>query len=73
MLPKSLGIMMGLPFGLVIKATGKGLHISSIRVKKLATETHHSASRIFEDGFQPKYSTKEGLINMVQWYLSLKE
>ncbi|MEM6523616.1 MAG: NAD(P)-dependent oxidoreductase [Bacteroidota bacterium] len=71
-LPKSLGIMMGLPFDLVIKATGKNLPISSARVKKLATETYHSASKIRDDGFKPEYSTKEGLQKMVEWYLSLK-
>lgn len=72
-LPKSLGIMMGLPFDLVIKATGKNLPISSARVKKLATETYHSASKIFDDGFQPKYTTKEGLRKMVEWYLQIKK
>ena len=71
-LPKSLGIMMGLPFDLVIKATGKNLPISSARVKKLATETYHSASKIFNDGFRPLYTTSEGLHKMVEWYLSLK-
>lgn len=72
-LPKSLGIMMGLPFDLAIKITGKNLPISSARVKKLATETYHTAPKIFEDGFQPQYTTKEGLKKMVEWYLSLKK
>lgn len=71
-LPKSLGIMMGLPFDLVIKATGKNLPISSARVKKLATETYHSASKIFSDGFNPEYTTIEGLEKMVEWYLSVE-
>lgn len=71
-LPKSLGIMMGLPFDLIIKATGKNLPISSARVKKLATETHHSANKIFSEGFTPEYTTKEGLQEMVKWYLSRK-
>lgn len=71
-LPKSLGIMMGLPFDLLIKATGKNLPISSARVKKLATETHHSAGKLFSKGFKPQYSTVEGLQKMVEWYQSMK-
>ena len=71
-LPKSLGIMMGLPFDLFIKATGKNLPISSARVKKLATETYHSAQKIFDHGYKPKYTTREGLQKMVKWYQSSK-
>ncbi|MBL3654840.1 NAD-dependent epimerase/dehydratase family protein [Fulvivirga sediminis] len=70
--PKTLGIMMGLPFDLIIKATGKNLPISSARVKKLATETAHSASKLFEKGFKPEFSTQEGLRKMVKWYLETK-
>lgn len=72
-LPKSLGIMMGLPFDLVIKATGKNLPISSARVKKLVTETYHSSDKIFSEGFKPDYSTKEGLKSMVNWYLGTND
>lgn len=71
-LPKRLGIILGLPFDLLIKITGKNFPVSSNRIKKLATETHHSASQIFNDGFKPKHTTKEGLIEMVKWYKEAK-
>lgn len=71
--PKTLGVMMGLPFDIIIKLTGKNLPISSARIKKLGTATHHSAKKVFSDGFQPRYSTVEGLKKMVDWYKGEKK
>lgn len=67
-MPKTLGIMMGIPFDLAIKVTGANLPISSARIKKLGTSTHHSAKKIFSEGFSPRFSTIEGLEKMVEWY-----
>lgn len=67
-IPKMLGVMMGAPFDLIIKLTGKNLPISSARIRKLATQTHHSAKKIFSQGFKPTYSTIDGLRKMVEWY-----
>lgn len=67
-IPKTLGVMMGLPFDIIIKLTGKNLPVSSARIKKLGTPTHHSAKKLFSEGFQPQYSTIEGLKKMVDWY-----
>lgn len=72
-IPKSLGIAVGWPFDLLIKITGKNLPISSARIKKLGTETHHSARKIFGEGFKPQYSTIDGLKNMVAWYKSVSK
>ena len=66
--PKTLGIMMGIPFDLMIKLTGKNFPISSSRIKKLGTQTHHSAKKIFSEGFKPSISTLDGLRKMVEWY-----
>jgi GlcNAc-P-P-Und epimerase len=67
-IPKKLGIIFGLPFDAAIKITGKNLPISTARIKKLGTATHHSAARLFSEGFQPAFTTKEGLRKMVAWY-----
>jgi GlcNAc-P-P-Und epimerase len=67
-MPKFIGVMFGLPFDLIIYLTRKNLPISSSRIKKLATATHHSAKKIFSEGFTPRYSTKDGLKKMVEWY-----
>jgi len=72
-LPKYLGIMLGLPFDILIKLTGKNLPISSARVKKLGTETYHLAEKASQSGFIPKYSTQQGLERMVDWYLKNTE
>lgn len=66
--PKTLGVMMGVPFDIMIKLTGKNLPISTARIKKLSTPTHHSAQKIFSEGFIPKYSSEAGLRKMVEWY-----
>lgn len=67
-IPKPLGIIMGLPFDLMIKLTGKNLPISTVRIKKLGTQTYHSAQKLFTGGFKPQYSTIYGLKKMVEWY-----
>jgi nucleoside-diphosphate-sugar epimerase len=71
--PKTLGVMMGLPFDIIIKLTGKNLPISSARIKKLGTPTHHSAKKVFSEGFQPQYSSIDGLRKMVDWYKGEKK
>jgi nucleoside-diphosphate-sugar epimerase len=71
-IPKPLGIMMGLPFDLLIKLTGKNLPISTARIKKLGTQTFHSAGKLMADGFKPRFTTREGLRKMVEWYKAEK-
>jgi nucleoside-diphosphate-sugar epimerase len=66
--PKQLGIMLGLPFDVIIRITGKNLPVSSARIRKLGTQTLHSAAKIFNEGFQPIFSTTDGLKKMVAWY-----
>ncbi len=70
--PKTIGIMFGLPFDIIIKLTGKNLPISTSRIKKLGTQTYHSAEKIFKAGFKPEYSTVDGLKKMVEWYRKRK-
>jgi len=66
-LPYWIVYAMGTPFDLLIKITGKDLPISTNRVKKFCTETYHKAEKVLKAGFQPKYSTIDGLKNMVDW------
>jgi GlcNAc-P-P-Und epimerase len=67
-IPKGVGVLAGLPFDLAIKLTGKNLPVSSARIKKLGTQTYHSAVKIFAEGFKPQYSTIDGLKKMVSWF-----
>lgn len=66
-LPFGLLYLLGLPFDLLIKITGKDLPISTNRIDKLRTETFHQAKKIKELGFNPKYNNKEGIERMVNW------
>jgi nucleoside-diphosphate-sugar epimerase len=66
-LPYWMVYAMGIPFDILIKLTGKDLPISTDRVKKFCTETYHKANKVLDAGFRPKYSTVEGLKNMVEW------
>ncbi len=67
-LPMPLALLMSLPFDAAIKVTGRNFPISSARVRKLSTATHHSARRLFDEGFAPRYNTRDGLKKMVLWY-----
>lgn len=71
-MPRTLGIMMGLPFDLLIKITGINFPVSSARIKKLGTSTHHSAEKLFSEGFKPQFTTVQGLEKMVGWYKKAK-
>jgi nucleoside-diphosphate-sugar epimerase len=70
--PMPLALLLGLPFDLFIKITNKNFPISTARIKKLGTTTHHSAEKLFSEGFKPVYTTFQGLNKMVDWYKSLK-
>lgn len=70
--PKPLALLMSKPFDLAIRLTGRNLAISSARIEKLATQTHHSAQKLFAAGFRPQFTTIEGLAKMVEWYKSEK-
>lgn len=67
-IPRFVGILFGLPFDLAIKLTGKNLPISTARIKKLGTQTYHSAKKLFAEGYTPRYTTYDGLRKMVEWY-----
>jgi GlcNAc-P-P-Und epimerase len=70
--PYPLAYLMGLPFDLAIKLTGRDLPISTMRIKKICTATHHNAAKVLQAGFQPQWSTVEGLRKMVAWYVEEK-
>lgn len=66
-LPYWVVYSMGIPFDILIKLTGKDLPISTNRVKKFCTQTYHKAEKLMQFGFNPQYSTIDGLNNMVKW------
>ena len=66
--PLTLLLLMAKPFDLLIRLTGRDLPISSARVRKYATRTHHQAQQLFAEGFKPRYTSQEGLARMVAWY-----
>lgn len=61
-------LLLAKPFDIISSITGKDLPISSVRVRKYASRTHHMAQELFAKGFKPKYTTQEGLSRMVAWY-----
>lgn len=69
-LPLKVAVALAWPFDLAIKFTGRNLKISSARVKKLFTQTNHSADRIRSLGFKPRHEMQDGMERMVRWYLN---
>jgi nucleoside-diphosphate-sugar epimerase len=70
-LPLWVGLLLSLPFDLVIALTGKNLPISSARVKKLYhTQTKFEADKLAKAGYTPKVPLTEGIDRMVKWYLA---
>lgn len=72
-IPFTLLLVMAKPFDVLIKLTGRDLPISSNRVRKFAMQTWHNAPKIVQEGFVAKYSTIEGLNQMVNWYKQMNK
>ncbi len=70
-LPFSVAYAMALPFDLLIKLTGKDLPVSTSRIKKLCTSTHHLSNKLREFGFAPDFDNNQGLARMVKWIQQL--
>lgn len=66
-LPYPLVYLLALPFDLLIKLTGRDLPISTKRVQKLCTPTHHQAGKLSKLGFRASHNNNQGLGNMVAW------
>ncbi len=68
-LPMWVGLVLALPFDLVIALTGKNLPISSARLKKLyEVQTKFEADKLAAAGYTPKVPLTEGIDRMVKWY-----
>ncbi len=66
-LPYSLMYSVGLLFDVVIGITGIDLPVSTNRIKKFKTMSHHKADKMLKTGFQPKVSNVEGIRKMIKW------
>jgi GlcNAc-P-P-Und epimerase len=67
-LPMWLVLMLAKPFDFLILLSNKNLPISSKRVKKLSTQTYHSAGLIKNLGFVAPFSIEYGMQEMINWY-----
>jgi nucleoside-diphosphate-sugar epimerase len=72
-LPKGLALLLSKPFDFYIWVTGRNFPVSSVRIKKLLTDTRHSAPKVIALGFIPTYTTLMGLKKMVRWYKVYKK
>jgi GlcNAc-P-P-Und epimerase len=69
--PLGLAVTAALPFDVVIKATGKNLPVSSMRIKKLfSTQTKFEADKLLATGWTSPISLRQGLDKMTKWYLA---
>jgi GlcNAc-P-P-Und epimerase len=68
--PVGLALGLAYPFDVFAAATNINLPITSKRIKKFTTTTHHLADKVLATGFIPRFSTEEGLKKMVSWYLA---
>ncbi|MBE0433497.1 NAD(P)-dependent oxidoreductase [candidate division WOR-3 bacterium] len=69
-IPLWLVTSFGSIFDCLARITGRNYRITSARMKKFATSTHHRADKIRALGFRQRIDTKEGFRRMVEWYLA---
>lgn len=72
-LPYWIGMVGGYCFDLLSKIIGKGLPISSIRVKKFCATTQFNAIKVRNSGFKAPYTLKEGLNRTIHFEFVSKE
>lgn len=61
-------LTVGIPFDVLIKLTGKNFPISSMRLKKMCTQTKFEAERVQASGYSPVCTLEQGIDRMVKWY-----
>lgn len=66
-MPLGLLLLAAIPFDLIKWVSGKDLPISTSRVRKLGSSTHHTALKASESGYISEYDNKMGLDRMVSW------
>ncbi len=70
-LPMWVGLLLALPFDVVIALTGKNLPISSARLRKLyEVQTKFEADKLLAAGYKPRVLLTDGIDRMVKWYLA---
>lgn len=57
-------------FDILAKLTGYNFPITSYRIKKFNTPTHHESEKIRQLGFKPSIELSEGFERTVEWYLN---
>jgi nucleoside-diphosphate-sugar epimerase len=72
-IPYYCAYSIGLFFDLLSLLLRSDLPISSKRIRKLCSETYCKADKIKNEGFNPKYSSIEGLHKMLEWYKDIKK
>ena len=69
--PLPLALALATPFDLVIKLTGRNLPVSSMRIRKLASEqTKFESDKARAAGFVPRHTLREGIEAMVRWFVA---
>lgn len=71
-IPIWLSYVLVIPFEVLSKLTGKDLKINWDRINKFTTATDYLAENLREKGYVQKYSTKDELIKMANWYKTTK-
>jgi nucleoside-diphosphate-sugar epimerase len=67
--PRSMALAAAFPFDVLARATGKDLPLTSKRIDKFTSPTHHLADKIRAIGYQPPYALQDGIRKTVAWYL----
>lgn len=68
-IPLALAIGIGKVFDIPSRLFGIDLPVNSDRMRKLATATYFTATKIRQEGFVQKRSTQECVSEMCKWYL----
>ncbi|OEE57323.1 UDP-N-acetylglucosamine 4-epimerase [Enterovibrio norvegicus] len=64
-LPYSVGMLAGHTLDIVSKVTNIKFPVSAVRIKKFCADTTVNSDAAMSSGFNPSYTLKDGLVNMI--------
>lgn len=68
-IPRFVALTCTLPLDAAAKIIGTDLPLTSKRIRKFTSSTHHLAERIRSVGYQPPHTLEVGIRKTVEWYL----
>lgn len=70
-IPKPVAVGITFPLDIFSRLTGINLPITAHRIHKLTSASRYPADKLLREGFEPRYTSQDGLRKSAEWFRSL--